>query len=72
MATEVDDQVLVYSIPEVAHILRISRSKARKMASNGDWPLLRIGTSVRVPKAALEAWIVDNVTHPGRKHEEEE
>lgn len=45
---------------EVARMLGVSRSKAYEMMAAEVVPTVRIGRSVRVPIAALEAWIQDN------------
>jgi excisionase family DNA binding protein len=46
---------------EVARELGIARSKAYQMMASGELPVLRIGTSVRVPVSALRIWIEQNV-----------
>ena len=46
---------------EVARELGIARSKAYQMMAFGELPVIRIGTSVRVPVEALRAWIEENV-----------
>ena len=46
---------------QVAQELGIARSKAYQMMASGELPVIRIGTSVRVPADALKAWIEQNV-----------
>ncbi len=46
---------------QVAQELGIARSKAYQMMASGELPVIRIGTSVRVPADALRAWIEQNV-----------
>jgi len=46
---------------EVARELGIARSKAYQMMASGELPVLRIGSSVRVPVSALRIWIDQNV-----------
>ena len=48
---------LMYRADEVATALRIGRSKAYAMMASGELPTVRLGRAVRVPRAALEAWI---------------
>ncbi len=45
---------------EVARVLGIGRSKTYELIARGDLPSLRIGRLVRVPRHALEQWIVDH------------
>jgi len=42
---------------DVAKLLRLGRSKVFAMLTAGELPVVRIGRSVRVPRAALERWI---------------
>jgi excisionase family DNA binding protein len=48
---------LLLHASEVAKILGIGRSKVYEMTSSGELPVVKIGTSVRVPKKALLDWI---------------
>ena len=50
------DKLLLRPI-EVAEVLGISRAKAYQLIAAGTLPSLRLGTSVRVPVAALLDWI---------------
>ncbi len=42
---------------EVATLLGLGRSTIFALLAAGDLPVIRIGRSVRVPRAALELWI---------------
>ncbi len=42
---------------EVAKLLGLGRSKVFAMLAAGELPVMRIGRSVRVPRAALEGWV---------------
>lgn len=42
---------------EVAEALGISRATAYSMMASGGLPTIRIGRSVRVPRAELEVWV---------------
>jgi len=57
---ENDASVVLYKARQVAMLLGISRSQAYAMMSTGRLPIVRIGRSVRVPKAALIEWIHNN------------
>ena len=50
-------EALMYRADEVAAALRIGRSKAYAMMASGELPTVRLGRAVRVPRAALDAWI---------------
>jgi len=47
-------------LPEVAKILRISRTTAYSLAASGKIPSIRIGGSVRVLRSDLEAILRSN------------
>lgn len=51
------DTGLVYKIREVAAILRIGRNAAYEAAQRGDFPTIRCGKLIRVPKAAFHAML---------------
>jgi excisionase family DNA binding protein len=44
---------------EVAKLLGLGRSKVFAMLAAGELPVMRIGRSVRVPRAALERWVAE-------------
>jgi excisionase family DNA binding protein len=45
------------TVPEVAQVLRIARSRAYELTANGTVPGVRIGRSVRVNRKELERWL---------------
>jgi excisionase family DNA binding protein len=47
---------------EAGRILGFSRSKVYGMLAAGELPSVRLGKSVRVPRAALEKFIEENTT----------
>jgi excisionase family DNA binding protein len=49
----------VYSVAEVAKLLRISRSLAYRWVGDGTLPSIRIGSTVRIPKVTFEQWLAD-------------
>jgi len=51
------DEPIFYRPDEVAERLRLSRSKTYAAIQSGEIPSVRIGRSVRVPRAALERWV---------------
>ena len=48
------DKRLALTVDEVAEILGLSRSTAYLFATRGDFPTIRIGRRLLIPKAALE------------------
>lgn len=54
---------LLLKAGEVAKLLGWGRSKVFAMLAIGELPVIRIGRSVRVPRAALEDWIAEHTQH---------
>ena len=54
---------LLLRASEVASLLGLGRSTVFALLADGELPIVRIGRSVRVPRAALERWI-DEQTYP--------
>jgi len=50
------DRILLRPI-EVAEAIGIGRSKVYELLASGELPSIRIGSSLRVPVAALRDWI---------------
>ena len=48
---------LALSVKGAAEALDIGTSKVYQMVASGELPHIRLGGSVRVPVAALEAWV---------------
>jgi excisionase family DNA binding protein len=54
---------LLLKAGDVAKLLGLERSKVFAMLAVGELPVIRIGRSVRVPRAALEDWIAAHTQH---------
>jgi len=54
---------LLLKAGEVAKLLGLGRSKVFAMLAVRELPVIRIGRSVRVPRAALEDWIAEQTQH---------
>jgi excisionase family DNA binding protein len=54
---------LLLKAGEVAKLLGLGRSKVFAMLAVGTLPVIRIGRSVRVPRAALDDWIAEHTEH---------
>ena len=55
-----NDQIL--TIPEVAHYLKLSKSKVYSLVATGKIPHIRIGRNVRVRGTDLELWVEANLS----------
>ena len=53
----------IYTIPQVAEYLQISRSKMYDWVKQGKIPYVRIGRNKRIRASDLQAWIEANVVH---------
>jgi excisionase family DNA binding protein len=62
VARDHEDAILLHAT-EVAHLLGLGRSKVYEMTKNGQLPVVRIGTAVRIPKQALLEWIDQRTRH---------
>jgi excisionase family DNA binding protein len=58
---------LLLKAGDVAKLLGLGRSKVFAMLAVGELPVIRIGRSVRVPRAALEGWIAEQTQHAGSR-----
>lgn len=56
-ATVHDIRALVYTVPEVARLLLVSRNTAYAMVRGGQIPARRLGTRWVVPRKAFHAWL---------------
>lgn len=55
-----DDPPALLRPEEAGHLLSIGRSKIYQLMAAGEIPTVRIGKSVRVPRAGLLAWVERN------------
>ncbi len=53
---------LLLRVSEAAEIASISRTMAYALIGSGQWPVVRVGTAVRVPLAGLRAWVEAQTT----------
>ena len=52
-----DELPLMLSVPEVAAVLGISRAGAYELVRRDDFPALKIGSRIVVPKEKFIGWI---------------
>jgi excisionase family DNA binding protein len=55
----------IYTIPEVAEYLKISKSKVYALVQQGKIPHVRIGRNVRIRETDLKRWIEKNAVIEG-------
>lgn len=48
---------LLLKVPEAARLLGVSRTRVYELMQRGELPVIRLGRSVRIPYAALQGWI---------------
>ena len=48
-----DDQRLVYEVPEAGALLGLGKNASYEAAKRGDFPIIKIGKLIRVPKVAF-------------------
>jgi excisionase family DNA binding protein len=60
-----DNKLLLRPL-EAAEAIGVSRSRAYELIGSGQIPSVRIGNSVRVPVAALRAWIDEKLAQGSR------
>jgi excisionase family DNA binding protein len=60
---------LLFTVPEAAATLRISRSHLYQLIQSGKLPVIRLGSSVRIPRRWLEDFVEANVASWERANE---
>ncbi len=48
---------LLLRVPEAAELASVGRTTAYELIASGAWPVVRVGSAVRVPLAGLRAWV---------------
>ena len=52
-----DDLPLMLSVPDIAKVLGISRAGAYELAHNREFPFMKIGNRIIIPKEKFLLWI---------------
>lgn len=47
----------VYTVEEIAREARISRTAAYELVKKGLFPVIRVGSSIRIPKKPFDSWL---------------
>ncbi len=53
----------IYTIPEVARYLKLSKSKVYYLVQVGEIPHLKIGRNVRITETELKGWLEKQTDH---------
>lgn len=51
---------LTLTVPEMGKLLGVSRPTAYDLANRADFPTLKVGRRLLIPRAALQKWIEDH------------
>lgn len=54
---------LAYRVIEAAEMIGVSRSKMYELIAAGTIPVVRIGTSIRIPVEGLREWIAQSTAN---------
>jgi excisionase family DNA binding protein len=53
----VDAEQLLVTVAKAAAMTDVGRSTGYQLVASGEWPSVKVGRSIRVPVAALRAWL---------------
>lgn len=59
------EQRLALTVAEAAALLAVSRSVGYECVKRGDWPSVRVGSEIRIPRRAFEAMIDEQAMKRG-------
>ena len=62
-----DDLPLMLSVPEVAAVLGISRAGAYELVKGRDFPALKIGSRIVVPKEKFITWVDEKTSEAAHR-----
>ena len=54
-----NEQVLCYDVKDLCGLLKISRPTAYELVHRADFPKVRVGRRVLIPRVGLEKWLED-------------
>ena len=54
---------MTLTVAEMAAELNISKPTAYEIANRADFPTLRVGRRIIIPREAFERWLLDNATN---------
>lgn len=50
---------MVYTISDIQEILKIGRNSAYKLVQDAEFPVLKAGKSIRIPKKGFDKWLME-------------
>ena len=53
---------LLLTVDDLRGLLGLGRRQCYELVSRSDFPVLRFGRSIRIPREALEHWIKENTS----------
>ncbi|MPM60594.1 hypothetical protein SDC9_107446 [bioreactor metagenome] len=62
MEQKLNQEKLLLTVEDVAQLLSISRAKAYQLTHQDNFPIVKIGSCIRIYKNALIEWIENNST----------
>ena len=62
-----DDLPLMLSVPEMAAVLGISRAGAYELVRSDEFPALKIGSRIVVPKEKFIAWVNEKTSETAHR-----
>jgi excisionase family DNA binding protein len=51
----------LFRVHEAAKYMGVCRSTAYDLVKKGIWPHVKVGRTIKIPRAALEAWVNDQL-----------
>lgn len=56
---EIEDKV--YKVSDLQRLLKLSRTKAYGLCDGNEFPIMRIGNTIRIPITSFNQWFQDSV-----------
>jgi excisionase family DNA binding protein len=57
MYKNIDDLPITLTVADIANVLKISRNNAYALSNSNNFPSIRIGKRIVIPKKAFEEWL---------------
>jgi len=57
--TKLENEPLLLTPRDLGRLLRLGRNKTYELIASGTIPVLRFGRAIRIPRLAMEEWIVE-------------
>ena len=56
-----NERIKVYSVEEIATILKTTRQQVRKMSQNEELPAVKVGREWRITEESLQEFLADSI-----------